>query len=77
MSEKYLKIAYLTIVGLLLRIRRRHPPPIRSQRHTLPLLKIFIFFIFFSTTLSGIVFTSFLWSLSCIAVWFGCRLLDV
>lgn len=45
-----LKIAYLGIIALLLHSILAYPPPIRSQQHTLPLLKIFIFFIFLPPT---------------------------
>ena len=44
----YLKIAFLAIARLLLYIRRRYPPPTRSQQHAQPTLKIFYFFYFFS-----------------------------
>ena len=43
----YLKMRFLGIVALLHRsVSHHHPPPIRSQQHTLPILQIFLFFIF-------------------------------
>ena len=48
----YLKIAFLAIARLLLHIRRRYPPPTRSQQHAQPTLKIFYFFIFSAKVLT-------------------------
>ena len=53
-SKKYLKIAYFGMQCYYCVSRHGVPPPRRSQQRTLPLLKIFIFFIFQHRCLPGV-----------------------